>query len=488
MAGTITVVGLGPGAPGEISVEVDNLLWESNNLYLRTERHPVAAYLKERGAIFASFDDIYDQSATFEAVYDTIAARLVALATAGEDVVYAVPGHPLVAEASVQTVMTAAAAAGITVSVRSGISFLDTLFTALSFDPAAGLKVIDALQMAVQKPDVTAANIITQVYSRAVAADVKLQLMEHYPDEYEVTVIRAAGVPGEEKKSVVPLYELDRIDWVDHLTSVFVPATASDSPSRHRTLAALIGVMERLRGEGGCPWDREQTHATLKPYLVEEAYEVVEAIDVGAMDKVCEELGDLLLQVVFHTQLAAERGDFVLADVIESIVEKMIRRHPHVFASTIVRGSGDVLHNWDKIKAQERGGAPRESALSGVPKHFPALLKAFKLQAKAAKVGFDWDSIEGAHAKVREESAELLEALSLGNRAKVEEEVGDLLFAVVNVARFAGIEPETALLRTAEKFVRRFRHIEAAAAASGRLLTEMTLAEMDALWEEAKGN
>jgi len=255
----------------------------------------------------------------------------------------------------------------------------------------------------------------------------------------------------------------------------------------------LAEIMSRLRDENGCPWDREQTHTSLKPYLLEEAYEVLEAIDSGRMDKLREELGDLLLQVAFHAQVAAEAGDFDLAGVAKCITDKLIRRHPHVFTDLTVDGVDGVLANWDKIKAGEYGGE-RSSALSGVPTALPALSRAQKIQSKAAKIGFDWDDVSGALAKVREEQEEFKAAMaaaalsgsSNAEREHLSEEFGDVIFALVNVARFLKIDAEDALRRTTDKFVRRFRWIEEAAAVQGLELHGMSLAEMDVLWEEAK--
>lgn len=259
------------------------------------------------------------------------------------------------------------------------------------------------------------------------------------------------------------------------------------------SLERLVSLMGALRGEQGCPWDREQTHQSLKPYVVEETYEVLEAIDSGKTDKLKEELGDLLLQVVFHAQLATENNQFNIDDVINSISDKLIRRHPHVFAGTKVAGVAGVLENWEKIKLSEIPGE-RESALDGVPKDLPALLKAEKVQAKASKVGFDWGDLAGPLAKVHEEFEEFEEVLKAKPRAgesnmagdRLEDEFGDILFALVNVGRFLKINPEMALRRTIDKFEKRFRFMEREAAQTGRKLTEMTLAQMDELWDRGK--
>ncbi len=251
-------------------------------------------------------------------------------------------------------------------------------------------------------------------------------------------------------------------------------------------LEQLLDVMEKLRSKEGCPWDREQTHESIKPYLIEETYEVLETIDEKNMDKLKEELGDLLLQVVFHAQMAKESGYFTMDDVIESICHKMIIRHPHVFGDVTVEDSAEVLVNWEAIKATEANMQDRVSGLDGVPKGLPALMQAYKLQKKAARVGFDWTEVQGAWEKVKEEVMELSTEIKGGNKRETENEFGDLLFALVNVARFYKVQPELALLGTCDKFVSRFHYIEEMAKKQGKVLSQMSLAEMDQLWDEAK--
>jgi len=243
----------------------------------------------------------------------------------------------------------------------------------------------------------------------------------------------------------------------------------------------LVGVMARLRAPDGCPWDREQTHHSLRPYLLEEAYEALEAMDAEDWPRLCDELGDVLLQVVFHAQLASERGDFSVEDVCEKIVTKLKRRHPHVFADSVADTPDDVIDRWEKLKREEDGYQERESAVDGVPAILPALQRAYKLQKRASRAGFDWPEISGPRAKVDEELREVEEA----EGQAVEEELGDLLFAVVNLARFLDVEPEGALRGANERFSRRFRVVEEQAGGSERL-REMDLEEMDVLWERAK--
>jgi tetrapyrrole methylase family protein/MazG family protein len=255
--------------------------------------------------------------------------------------------------------------------------------------------------------------------------------------------------------------------------------------------AAFVALIARLRAPGGCPWDREQTHQSLKPMTLEEAYEVLEAIDAGDDAELAGELGDLLLQVVFHSQIATDEGRFAIADVIAHVSDKMVRRHPHVFGDMGASTSGEVLRNWEALKAAERSAAGKDqpgeaSMLDSVSKSLPAVMEAFQMTTKAGRVGFDWPNAAAAILKLDEESRELKEAVARGEAASVEEEVGDLLFTLVNVARLAGTDPESALKAANRKFRRRFRHVEDGLRARGRTPAESNLPEMDALWDEAK--
>ncbi len=252
-----------------------------------------------------------------------------------------------------------------------------------------------------------------------------------------------------------------------------------------REFDRLVGIMDRLRGPGGCPWDAEQTHGSLTRYLLEESYEVIEAIDAGSPEMLKEELGDLILQPIFHAAIAAERGEFAITDVLVGINEKLVRRHPHVFGDQIIGSSSAQVENWEKIKAVEKGDK-RKSALSGVPPQLPALLRAQKLTEKAARVGFDWEHVDQVFAKVLEELGEFQETMVEGDQERMEAELGDLLFAIVNLGRFLAINPEEALRKTMTRFTARFEHVEGSLHGQGRKMTDATPAEMDLLWEEAK--
>ena len=247
----------------------------------------------------------------------------------------------------------------------------------------------------------------------------------------------------------------------------------------------LVRIMKTLRSPSGCPWDLKQTHSSLVPYLLEETYEVIEAIEDNQADRMAEELGDLLLQIVFHAQVASEDGRFDIEDVAASINKKLIHRHPHIFKQKQDLSPEEVTQNWEQLKLAEKKGH-RKSALDGIPKVLPALLKAFRLQQKASRFGFDWENSEQVYEKVGEEMEELKEALDASDHDQIEEEIGDLLFSVVNLARFLEIDPESALARTNKKFLDRFLYVEKKLAEQGRSLSDSDLAEMDALWDESK--
>lgn len=583
----IIIAGLGAGAPGDLTLGAWKALKSSPRILLRTGRHPVVEWLGREGIAFITFDSFYEQAHSFQEVYARIAEAVLQEAR-NQSVLYAVPGHPLVAEDSVRLILERAEEEGLQVELLPAVSFLDAVFSALRLDPGSGLQVLDGLLLQQRPPLPARPTVITQVYSRLIASEVKLSLLELYPPEHPVTVIRAAGVPGEERVEKHPLFEIDRLDWVDHLTSLFLPEIGDIEPPRDtggterpentkefpgltepggscrdetgsKTLAGpeyppeqdargagvagqasgypsgpekmdvqdvgtgsgsgspdgrdgaaekfpltklnelnrssgncrypldpLVKIMSRLRSEDGCPWDREQDHRSLRPYLLEESYEVLEALDEGDMYKICEELGDLLLQVVFHAQIAAEKQSFDINDVVAGISEKLIRRHPHVFGSLTARNSRDVVLLWDRIKAKEREGVPPKGLLAGVSMSLPALMRAARLQKKAAGAGFDWPDHHGAMDKVREELAELEAAVAGKDPVEIEGEIGDLLFSVVNLARLLGIEPEAALTGTAAKFTRRFEYVEKMARLNDRDLGQCTLAEMDQWWEEAK--
>jgi tetrapyrrole methylase family protein / MazG family protein len=251
-------------------------------------------------------------------------------------------------------------------------------------------------------------------------------------------------------------------------------------------LQDLMEIMKLLRSENGCPWDREQTHESLKKYLIEETYEVLEVIDLNDKDRLCEELGDLLLQIVFHARIASEEGTFDMSDVITGISRKMVQRHTHVFGDAKADTPDEVVSNWEAIKKREKGMESQTSVLKGVPANLPALMRSYKVQQKAAQVGFDWEHAEDVLEKVKEEILELEDVYNSKNVERITDEMGDVLFSLVNLSRFLKIQPELALTGTVNKFIKRFEYVEQESTKAGKKLEEMTLAEMDELWEKAK--
>ena len=479
--GSVTIVGLGPGPFGCLSLDSWELIRQAPKLLLRTAVHPTVEELRLRGVVFTSYDSFYEQGDDFDSVYRAIADDVMEQARTA-DIVFAVPGSPMVAEKTVGLIREAAAATGLPIVVLPGMSFFELLCNRLGIDPQQGLTLVDALEVDALPKDLATGLVITQVFSPLVASELKLALMDRLPDEAPVIVARHLGLP-DESVTRVPLFELDRQAGFDHLTSVYAPPAAAGS--ERFELDPLVRVMARLRSPDGCPWDIEQSHATLRRYIIEEVYEVLEAIDEQDPAHLCEELGDLLLQIVFHARMAEEAGDFSMQDVVDTVTEKLIRRHPHVFGDTSVQDAAEVIVNWDAIKRREKRQKPK-SALDGVPQGLPALLRANKLQMKAAKVGFDWADIAPVWDKVAEELAELRQAEASGDLAKMEDELGDVVFAVVNLGRFLGVETEVALNRANNKFSRRFRQVEAMLQKQGRKWQELDLAQLDELWLAVK--
>ncbi len=472
----ITLLGLGPGRIEQLTLEAWRQLEAAEEVYLRTTRHPLIAKLPQQ-ASYHSFDSLYDEADDFESLYQTIADRVVKLGQRPAGVIYAVPGHPMVGEQTTQLILQSAKANGIPVKVIDGLSFIEPSLAALGIDGITGLQIHDATDIARLyhppiNPDVP--TLIAQVYSREIASDVKLTLMNQYPDAYPVVLLHGAGTE-EAHIEHLPLYEIDRSPRIAHLTTMYIPAMEQTS-----SFEAFQNVMAHLRSPEGCPWDWEQTHASLRSGLLEETYEVLEAIDQNDMDGIVEELGDLLLHILFQGQIAIDEGEFYLTDVISKVIAKLIRRHPHVWGDVAADDAGQVEVNWDEIKRQENAqkDTPNKSLLDSVPKALPALIQALRIQERAGGVGFDWDHIAPVIDKVHEEIDEVKKA-PLEHLA---DEFGDLLFAVVNWARWSKIDPESALRETNSRFRRRFAYVEA----QGRSLQEMSLQEMDALWNEAK--
>jgi tetrapyrrole methylase family protein/MazG family protein len=480
---TVTIVGLGPGNPGHLTRQAWQVLTEAREVFLRTALHPVVASLPSHLELH-SFDHLYERLDEFTAVYHAIAEEVITRGRRSQGVVYAVPGHPLVGEASVQRILEGAREEGLSVRLVEGLSFVEPVLSLLGLDGLAGLQLADATELAsahhpLLDPDRPA--LLGQLYGRRLASDVKLTLMNAYPHDHPVTLVRAAGT-SDGDTTTVPLHELDRGLPLDHLTTLYVP------PLPHvGGLPAFQNTVARLRAPDGCPWDREQTHQSLRRALLEETYEVLSALDAGDSGALCEELGDLLMQIAMHAQIATDEGAFQFADLIARIDSKLKRRHPHVFGDLEVRGTADVLRNWETIKAGERaempGGSELSSGLDSVPANMPALARAQALGERAARAGFDWPDVDSVLHKVCEEVSELKGAEDPGSQAG---ELGDLLFTLTNVARWLGLDAESALRETSDRFIRRYSRVEHGARARGGSLAALSPAELEALWEDAK--
>jgi len=478
----ITIVGLGPGAFDQLTQEALTTLSQASEVWLRTARHPVISHLPAGPAIH-SFDALYEEAGTFEEVYATIAQRVLALGARPEGVMYAVPGHPLVGESTVTQILKAARETDIPTHVVPGLSFIEPTLTALGLDALDGLQIVDALDVIgsyypMLNPDRPA--LIAQVYSRAVASDLKLVLMNLYPDEHQTALVDAAGTAAE---TVVwgPLYEIDHRDHTP-LTSLYVAPLPYVGGFEH-----LLETVAHLRSPEGCPWDREQTHASLRENLLEEAYEVLEALDREDDDALCEELGDLLLQVVLHAQIAGEEGAFQMADVIAHIDAKLKRRHPHVWGEVQVAGAHDVVVNWEAIKREERENAHTDKVrflLDGVPKTLPALAQAHAYSSRAARVGLDMVGVAAEAAHIQQAVETLLRAHSAEDRSMA---LGEVLFAIAQCASRLELDPEAALREANARFARRMRHVEQVARERGVTLTMLDAAERLRLWCEMDG-
>lgn len=476
----ITIIGLGPGSPKHLTREAWEMLSRAEEVWLRTLHHPVVSSLPSEVEL-RSFDEFYETSETFAQVYERIAARVVNLGQRSTGVLYAVPGHPLVGEATVSAILEKARELKIPIRLVAGLSFIEPLLIALEVDALDGLQIFDALDIvALMHPPVMPdwPALIAQVYSREVASDLKLVLMNQYPDEHEVSLIDAAGTSAQ-TMTRVPLYEIDRY-VAGPLTSLYLPPLPPTC-----SFEGFQETIARLRSPGGCPWDREQTHKSLRNNVLEEAYEVIAAIDAEDQEALREELGDLLLQIVLQTQIAVEYGDFQMPEVIAGIDAKLKRRHPHVWGDIHVDGAQDVCRNWEAIKRAEREseGERQRSLLAGVPKTLPALAQAYAYGNRAANVGIDRASIDEIVREVQAEVAALTSASDLETQVR---KLGALLFAVADWARWLDVDPESALREANLRFAQRLQYVEVIAYKRETSLQQMEIANLKRLWREAK--
>lgn len=520
--GRVLVVGLGPAGADLVLPAARRALERAPVALTRTARHPAVGELRAEGLELTALDSAYDEGADLEQVYGAIARAVVAEAASAGEVAYAVPGNPAVAERTVELLRAAEARGEITLNLVPGLSFAELAWSRLGVDPATGARLVDGHRFTLGAAGAAGPMLVTQCDSRLVLGDVKLALLEVLPPAHPVTVLARLGLPGE-RVGAVALEDLDRgVVEPDHLTSLFVDTgDAAVTPETAR----LLELAERLRGPGGCPWDAEQDHRSLTRYLLEEAYEVVDAVEAlppgagarpgpdagppaaadggtdagtAAYDALADELGDLLYQVVFHAVLAREAGAFTFADVARGIHDKLVRRHPHVFGGVEADTSGDVMRNWEQIKKEERAS---ESVVDGIPAGLPALLEAHKLLRKAASIGL------GTSAGVppdRTAALDRLDAATAGLHAAAGAgppgpkdgsgspdappegtAIGELLAATVAAARTLGVDGETSLHAWSARFRDRVRATELLAAEEGVDLHTATEATVADIWRRA---
>lgn len=472
----ITIVGLGPAGSQYVTQETLDAIAAHDHRYVRTMRHPSAAVVGKA----TSFDEIYESADTFADVYAEITERLVAAATEHGDILYAVPGSPLVLE---RTVRHLRGDSRVTCTTLPAMSFLDIAFARLGIDPVeAGVRLVDGHDFATAAAGDHGPLFVAHTHANWVLSDIKLAVEGATGDE-PVVILQRVGTPDELITNTT-WAELDRTVEADHLTCIYIPHLGTPVGA---SLVRFHQLARTLREQ--CPWDQEQTHQSLIKYLLEETYEVVDALQALDADQpdsdseLIEELGDLLYQIEFHATIAEQQGRFTMVDIVDGIHDKLVRRHPHVFGSVTAEDADTVVANWDSIKHAEKG---RTSVFDGVAMSQPSLSYAYHVQRKAAKVGFDWPDVDGALPKIAEETAELVAALGEADQARIDDELGDLLFAVVNVARHLDVEPEAALRVATHKFRRRFEQVERLAAERGITMSAADLAVLDALWDEVK--
>ncbi|MHB9134639.1 MAG: nucleoside triphosphate pyrophosphohydrolase [Armatimonadota bacterium] len=527
---TITIVGLGPGNIELMSLQTLQELQQAPAVILRTAHHPAAEQLHDYGVQFTSCDDLYERHGTFDEVYQAIVDRVLeAVRTA--PVVYAVPGDPLVAERTVQMLLEQEhEQAEVQVKILPALGVLNLMINRLQIDPGDGTLILDArdpeLRPAGEAPTPEdhpafhgASPLINpglptlwfQVDTPPVASNLKVLLLDYYPPEHPVTVLTALGAGEQEQITEIPLEELDRGVPITHLTSLYVPVLPWQQ--RKHTVTDLRAIMALLRSDRGCPWDREQDMPSLRRTIIEEAYETADAIDRDDPRALADELGDLLLNIIFAAQLGMEEGVFDFDDVVGALADKLIRRHTHVFGEMEAETATAVLRNWEQIKAGERREKGEESIFTDVPMALPALLRSQKLQKRAARLGFDWVDFRGPMMKLYEELEELSQEFNIPFHCDIPEilqdpltphpeakkmvesvpqkrlihEVGDILFAAVNLCRFTHLDAEEVMREANNRFTRRFQRLEAAIHANGQRVEDLTLAELDQVWLSIKG-
>lgn len=475
---SITVVSISTGDANLLTAGAMAALQGAHRLVLRTEKHPIVRWLSAQYLAYESLDALYDRAESFDA-FNTAAAMYLLNAAEEPGTVYAVSDPAI---DSTVAALRELAGDGGTVQILPGVSHADRCF-AMANVPVQDIRMTSAEKFLDDDAiDPAVSCFVSEVHSAACAGACKIKLMELLDDQTPMLIFQG-DTEGALTMQTIPLYTLDRQESYDHLTACLYSAVPLTQRKRFG-INDLCAVMTRLRAKGGCPWDQEQTHESLLPNLLEESYEFIEAAREADDEHMSEELGDVLLQVIFHAVIAKQFGEFDLHDVSTGITAKLIERHPHVFGTVKADTPEEVLKNWEQIKRRQRGLNSVSDAMDNVSKGLSALLRAYKVQHKAAKVGFDFADSQSALAKVDEEQREVLECLLTGDDPQ--EELGDLLFSAVNVCRLCGVNPDIALYEAVNKFIKRFRGMENSLTNEGKSMEHLTLSEMDVYWMKEK--
>ncbi|MGD8457653.1 MAG: nucleoside triphosphate pyrophosphohydrolase [Anaerolineales bacterium] len=477
----IILLGLGSGRPELVTHEAWSILNSISTIYLLTTQHPVVQKLPEDLQIH-SFDEIFRSEEDNSSVSEQIIQTIMELGRRPEGVVYGIPGHPLVTEATGPEIYRQAKVEGLPIRLIEGVSLIDSYFSIIEMGKISKIVIVDAQELEKKYHPLFPPNfpvLITNINSIGSLKKIKITLLTQYPPDHSVQLMKI-GRTSDPIVQHVLLDKIDQSDKIELLATLFLPPLGF-----HTSYEEFQELISHLRSPDGCPWDREQSHQSLRRNLMEETYEVLEAIDRADVGMMQEEFGDLLLQITLHAQIASENEEFNMSDVIKGIYTKLVHRHPHVFGDEDIKDAQLVIENWEKLKAIERGEEQKKEKglLDGISTSMPALAVADAYQRRAARVGFDWPGIEGVIEKVKEEIEEFL--IAKGKNAS-EEEIGDILFSIVNLARWVDVDPESALRNVNEKFRRRFTFIEEEAVNRGKQLIDLTLEEMDEIWERAK--
>ncbi len=477
----VIIAALGEGGIDSVSLGAYKLMKENYTIF-RTERDEAVSALLGEGINGEALDRLYESTEDFDSLCSEIAMAVLEAAKARGSVVYAVPGGAGIGDATVASVISTCRKEGAQISFAGGTSPVER--AALEAGGLESAVVCSGYSLLESDINTKLALIVTELDGELLAGDVKLKLMDYYSDETPVLFIQEGESKG------IRLSDLDRQKKYSYSCKIVINPIDFKALSRYDFIR-LLDLVAILRGRGDerfdpCPWDMDQTHESLRGDMIEEAYEFADAIDSGDPDKMADELGDVLLQVAMHSQIAGEYGEFTAMDVTTGICKKMISRHRHIFGGEKAKDAASVLNLWDDVKKKEKHIETVADSMKDVPKSFPALMRAAKVLKRAAKAGFDWPDIDACMAKVSEEMAEIKGEIASGDRERLFEEVGDMLLAAAKIPRVLGIDGELALTKAVDKFIKRFEAMEQVVVKSGRVLGDLALAELEAIWDGEK--